>query len=116
MHEAGAAQAIVGMLVEEAGARGAGRVDAVHVVAGETGSYMEESLAFYLGFFAKGTRAEGVRLDLRVVKPKLTCSSCGLVFERRRFSFSCPECGGDAVITDLGDEFYIESIELSGSA
>jgi hydrogenase nickel incorporation protein HypA/HybF len=113
MHEAGAAQAIVKMLSEEAAARGADRVDRISVVAGEAGAYMEESLAFYLGFFAKGSPLEGAKLELRVVRPKLKCPSCGLEFERKHFSFKCPSCGQDAAIADLGDAFYIESAEFS---
>jgi hydrogenase nickel incorporation protein HypA/HybF len=105
------------MLTAEAESRGAERVTLIKVVAGEAGAYMEESLAFYLSFFAKGGPVEGAKLELRVVKPTLKCKACGLEFERRRFSFQCPSCGGDATIVDLGGEFYIESAELSfGSA
>jgi hydrogenase nickel incorporation protein HypA/HybF len=116
MHEAGAAEAIVRMLSAEAANRGASRVTAIRVVAGEASAYMEESLAFYLGFFAKGGPVEGARLELRVVKPKLKCRACGLEFERGHFSFACPSCGGEASIIELGDKFYIESadFELSG--
>jgi hydrogenase nickel incorporation protein HypA/HybF len=116
MHEAGAAQAIVGMLEAEALAKGATRVTSVRVVAGETAAYMEESLAFYLGFFAKGTCVEGVKLEFKTVKPRLRCRSCSLEFERKRFSFDCPACGGEAAVLDLGTEFHIESAELEGEA
>ena len=112
MHEAGAAQAIVEMLSGLAHEKGASRVSSVRVVAGETAAYMEESLAFYLGFFAKGGPVEGARLELEVVKPRMQCRACGLEFERQRFSFSCPACGGDATATDLGTEFYIDSAEF----
>lgn len=112
MHEAGAAEAIVEMLAAVVREQGASRVSLVRVVAGEAAAYMEESLAFYLGFFAKGGPVEGARLELRVVKPRLRCKACGREFERQRFSFSCPSCGGDAVIADPGTEFFIDSAEL----
>ncbi len=114
MHEAGAAQAIVGILTAEAEARGATRVSCVRVVAGEAGAYMEESLAFYLGFFAKGGPVEGARLELRLVKPRMRCRACGQEFERVHFSFACPGCGGEAEVADLGQEFYIESADFEG--
>lgn len=116
MHEAGAAQAIVEMLADLAREKGASRVSSVRVVAGETAAYMEESLAFYLGFFAKGGPVEGARLELEVIKPRMRCKACGLEFERQRFSFSCPSCGGVAVATDLGTEFYIDSAEFEFGA
>lgn len=115
MHEAGAAQAIVGILKAEAEARGATRVSCVRVVAGEAGAYMEESLAFYLGFFAKGSPAEGARLELKLIKPRMRCRSCGLEFERVHFSFACPSCGAEAEVADLGQEFYIESADFEGA-
>ena len=114
MHEAGAAQAIVKILETEAAKLGGARVLAVKVVAGEAAAYMEESLAFYLGFFAKGGPAEGLRLELSVVKPRLRCEGCGLEFERRRFSFDCPSCGQPGTIIDLGSQFFIDSAEFEG--
>jgi hydrogenase nickel incorporation protein HypA/HybF len=77
---------------------------------------MEESLAFYLRFFAAGSPVEGAKLELKVVRPKLRCKACGLEFERAHFSFACPSCGGDAAIADMGDAFYIESAEFAGLA
>lgn len=114
MHEAGAAQAIVGILNAEAAARGASRINSVTVVAGEAGAYMEESLAFYLGFFAKGGPAEGARLELKVIKPRMRCTACGKEFARKHFSFECPDCGAEAEVADLGQEFFIESADFEG--
>ena len=42
----------------------------------------------------------------------MKCDRCGRLFERKRFSFTCPYCGGDGSPTDIGKEFYIESVDL----
>jgi hydrogenase nickel incorporation protein HypA/HybF len=117
MHEASASEAIVKMVAEEALARGrsegrALRVARIRLVVGEATGYMRESLEFYLAASAKGTPAEGAALELRYVKPKLRCPSCGLEYERRRFTFECPSCGAQGTMTGIGSEFYVDSIEL----
>jgi hydrogenase nickel incorporation protein HypA/HybF len=73
---------------------------------------MRESLEFYVAASAKGTPVEGAALEIRYVKPSLRCPSCGLEFERRRFSFDCPSCGAQGIMTGTGSEFYVDYIEL----
>jgi hydrogenase nickel incorporation protein HypA/HybF len=117
MHEASASEALVKMVSEEARARGETdgspyRVARIRLVVGEATGYMRESLEFYVGASAKGTPAEGAVLDIRYVKPLLRCPSCGLEYERRRFTFECPSCGAQGSMIKAGSEFYVDSIEL----
>ncbi|HTX72404.1 MAG TPA: hydrogenase maturation nickel metallochaperone HypA [Rectinemataceae bacterium] len=120
MHEASAIEAVVKIVAEEAVKRGAPgaprRVLAVHLVVGEATGHMEESLLFYFRSLSTGGPAEGAVLDVRYVKPQLRCSSCDRLFERKRFSFECPHCGGQGVLTKIGSEFYIDSIEIEEAA
>lgn len=116
MHEASAVEALVGMLGAEVEKLGGGRVTLIRLVVGEATGYMAESLAFYLGQLGKGTALEGAALELRYVKPRLRCPACGLEFERARFSFACPSCGGQGRMSDIGGEFYVDSIELEEGA
>jgi hydrogenase nickel incorporation protein HypA/HybF len=117
MHEASASEAIVKMVAEEAHARSVPgkrslNVSRISLVVGEATGYMRESLEFYVAASAKGTPVEGAVLDIRYVKPLMHCPSCGLNYERERFSFACPRCGAQGVMTKTGSEFYIDSIEL----
>ena len=116
MHEASAVEALVAMLSSEVERRGGGRVKAIRLVAGETRGFMPESLEFYLELLAKGTPLEGAALSIRFVKPRLRCSACGLEFERKRFTFECPACGGPGRMTDVGSELYVDSIDLEEGA
>ena len=120
MHEASAAEALVkmvsGVLEERRAARESGpcaRVTKISLVVGEATGYMRESLEFYVAASAKGSPAEGAVLDITYVKPLLRCPSCGLEFERRRFTFECPDCGTQGLMTKAGSEFYIDSIEIA---
>ncbi len=116
MHEASAIEAVVKIVDLEAKKLGdAAKVSGVRLVVGEGTGHMEASLAFYFKVHAKGTRAEGAELTIQYVKPKLRCSGCGELFERRRFSFDCPSCGAPGVLTKIGSEFYVDSIEVENS-
>jgi hydrogenase nickel incorporation protein HypA/HybF len=134
MHEASAAEALVKMISETlaarsataapaAGSSGAGvpatgapaRVSLVRLVVGESKGYMEESLSFYFRAFAAGTPLEGAALDVRFVKASFRCGSCGGVFERKRFSFECPTCGGPGILESEGPGLYVDSIEVEES-
>jgi hydrogenase nickel incorporation protein HypA/HybF len=117
VHEASAAESIVGIARAEAESRAVAdgrryRVTRIWLVVGESTGYMRESLEFYVAASARGTCVEGAVLDLRYVKPRLKCPSCGLEYERARFSFDCPACGAQGEMTGAGREFYIDSIEV----
>jgi hydrogenase nickel incorporation protein HypA/HybF len=116
MHEASASEAVVKMACAEALSRGAAAVTSINLVVGEATGYMRASLEFYVAASAKGTIAEGAALDVRYVKPRLLCPSCDREFERARFSFDCPDCGQQGLMTKAGSEFYIDSIEIEGAA
>jgi hydrogenase nickel incorporation protein HypA/HybF len=111
MHEASIVEALVKLVVDSLPEENM-RVSKIRLVVGEATGYMESSLKFYLGVLGKGTAVEGSELDIRYVKPLLKCSACGGEFERARFSFACPSCGGDGIMTKTGSEFFVDSIEV----
>jgi hydrogenase nickel incorporation protein HypA/HybF len=113
VHEASAIESVVKIVSEEAQRREAAhRVKKVNLVVGESTGHFEDALVFYFAIFAKGTATEGAALGVTYVKPQLRCTSCQKLFERKRFSFECPHCGGQGVMTKIGSEFYIDSIEI----
>jgi hydrogenase nickel incorporation protein HypA/HybF len=120
MHEASASEALVKIVAGEALSRSRSegkdyRVKRISLVVGEATGFMRESLEFYVAASAKGGPAEGAALDIAYVKPRLRCPSCGLEYERRRFSFDCPSCGAQGLMTKAGSEFYIDSIEVEAA-
>ncbi len=112
MHEASAVEAIIATALAEAAAIGASVIRRIDLVAGESSGYMYESLEFYFRTMTKGGPLENTTLAVRYVKPLLRCPSCGETFARSRFSFACPRCAESGVMTSVGTEFYIESMEV----
>ena len=111
MHEYPVTVQIVDIASETA-KRNNGRVRRIDLVVGEDSGFIGESIQMYFDVVAEGTLCEGAQLFIEAVKPQLRCDSCGNLFERKRFSFHCPFCGGDGSPTEIGKEFYVKSVEL----
>lgn len=112
MHEYPITQRIVEIANRHAEEAGASKVTAVHLVNGDYSGVVGESIEMYFDVIAEGTPCEGAVLTIRRVIPKLQCEKCGNYFERKKFSFTCPDCGGEGFPTEIGKEFYVESIEV----
>jgi hydrogenase nickel incorporation protein HypA/HybF len=112
MHEASVTEAFVKIAVEEAERSKATSVESINLVVGEMTGYMAESLEFYFRTFAKNTIVEGAKLNVKYIKPKIRCPACGLLFERKQFTFDCPNCGVPGEMTKTGNEFFIETMNI----
>lgn len=116
VHEASAVEAIIATALDEVASRGISGIRRIDLVVGEATGYMLESLDFYFRTMTKGGPLEGTSLGVRYIKPLLRCASCGGSFERVRFSFSCPRCGGEGIMTPVGTEFYIEAMDVDSAS
>jgi len=112
MHEYSLTKQIVKIVNRAASEHNAKRVTQVRLVMGASGGIIPESVQMYFDQIAQGTLAEGAQLTLRLVAPQMHCPVCNQNFTRPRFSFECPICGTLGSPTDIGNEFYVEGIEL----
>lgn len=112
MHEYPVTLRIIEIAEETARKKNAARVRRIDLVVGEDSGFIGESIQMYFDAAAEGTLCQGARLTVEGVKPRLRCHSCGRLFTRRLFSFTCPFCGGEGGPTEIGKEFYIKSMEL----
>lgn len=112
MHEFSLTKQIVNIVNDAALMHCAVKVNAVHIVAGENTGIIPESVQMYFDMIAKDTKAQGAKLDVRLIKAEMHCPLCGKNFHRPLFSFACPDCGTLGSPTDIGNEFYVESVEL----
>ena len=112
MHEASVTEALLRLVLEKAASLEARKVTKVFLVVGDLTGYIGESIQFYFDRYSMGTVAEGAEIAVTRVESRMRCTVCGRLFIRKRFSFSCPDCGGEGEATKVGTEFYIESIEV----
>ena len=112
MHEYPITQRIIEIAEEYARENQADEVKVIHLVVGDYSGYVASSIELYFEIIAEGSRCEKAKLEIERVKPKLRCGTCGRLFDRKPYSFSCPFCQGEGSPTEIGQEFYVRSIEV----
>jgi hydrogenase nickel incorporation protein HypA/HybF len=112
MHELSVTQEILDIAVNKARESNAVRITTINLVVGEISSVVDDCLQFYFEFMAKGTLAEGAKLNFQRVPLQVKCRLCGESFTPSAEPWTCPACQKwDAEITG-GNEFYIDNIEV----
>ena len=113
MHEYSVVKSIIETAATEAAKNGSRRrITRISLVVGELSGYVGDSINFYFELLSKGTLAEGAKLSLKFVKPRLKCPKCGKLFPYRGRNFKCPKCHVDGVLSDIGREFYVKDITV----
>lgn len=113
MHELSIALDIVDLACDEAGRRGAARVDAVHLRVGQLSGVVREALVFSFEAAAAGTAAAGARLQIEEVAVTVWCGACSAerplaTVARRR----CPVCDGVTPQIVHGEELELVALEI----
>jgi len=110
MHEYSVTVNILEIAVMEAQKANARKITAIKLVIGDLSSIIDNSVQFYFDIASKGTIAEDAELIFRRIKARIRCRQCGAETEKPKTGFLCPHCGGDGVLLEVGNEFYIEGI------
>ncbi|KYG01736.1 hydrogenase nickel incorporation protein HypA [Sorangium cellulosum] len=95
MHESSIARQLLSAALDRAAAEGATRVLSVLGWVAEAEALSPESLSLHFAAHARGTPAEGARLDLRLLRVEARCLSCGGTYAPDHHVLLCPRCGGD---------------------
>ncbi len=112
MHEMAITENILKIVLEESEKRGARAVKRVALEIGELTNIVPDCIDFYFELMAKGTAAEGARLESKLIPLEAECEICKM---RRRvddLDFLC-SCGGH-MKTVQGKELVIATIEIEG--
>jgi len=108
VHELSLASAVIDTVERHAAGR---RVTVVRLQVGHLRQVVPASLEFYFGHVAKGTVAEGARLEQELIPARLRCG-CGHEWEVDGIDFRCSACGGADARVVSGEEFLVESIDV----
>lgn len=112
MHEFPITQQIVKIAEETAKKNNARKIISISLVMGELSGFVEESIRMYFEMIAKGTLAEGSKLEITYIESRMFCPKCKKYFKREKYSFDCPECKISGEPSKTGKEFYIKDIEV----
>jgi hydrogenase nickel incorporation protein HypA/HybF len=112
MHEYPVTKRIIEIAEEFAKENNAQEVKQINLVVGDYSGYVASSIELYFDIIAEGSLCSKARLRIERIEPKFKCNECGRLFKRELFSFQCPFCNGEGSPTDIGEEFYIKSIEV----
>jgi len=112
MHEYAITKSLVQMASSKAEEAGSKRIIEIRIVVGQLSTYFDESIQMYFDIISKGTLAEGSKLIFHSVPAEFYCSKCVSNFVKPKNGFECPKCGLSGSPTEIGKEFYIESIEV----
>ena len=93
MHESTLARQILDAVLERASSAAAQRVRAVRGWIAETEALSPQSLDFHFSAHARGTPAEGARLELRLIHIEARCRACGTNYAPEHHLLLCPSCG-----------------------
>jgi hydrogenase nickel incorporation protein HypA/HybF len=112
MHELSIAQNIVETLERTARQNNATRVVSAVLKLGELTCIEPETLTFAFEVTAKGTAAEGCRLDIVRVPLRLRCDTCSWEGEMSMEASHCPSCAGETFKPTGGREIQLETMEI----
>lgn len=111
MHETAVVLGLLGILDRKAEEAGIDRITAVRVVLGRLRGLDSRQLVGAFEVLAEGGRAEGARLEIVEVAPRLRCRHCATTWEAPDWRFACPTCGADDAEITAGRELYVESFD-----
>ncbi len=112
MHEVALAQGLVELVVNAVQKDGARRARTVFLDVGTLSHVMPEALEFGFEVAARGTVAEGARLEFRRPKGRGACTDCGKTSEIDARPALCPACGSARVLIEGGDELRVTELEV----
>ena len=113
MHEVSLMQDTVIIATKQAREAGAQRIHRIMMKVGALSGAVPETLEFAFEIVAKGTIAEGARLDIERVPILCFCPTCGKDFEPADFVCECTGCGRPSTDIRRGRELQLTSLEVS---
>lgn len=93
MHESSLAKQVLYAVLARAREIGAVRVRAVRGWIADTEHLDPSVIAFHFEAHARGTPAEGARLDFELRRVNARCHACGLEYQPDYHVLICPACG-----------------------
>lgn len=112
MHELSICEGIVQMLQEQAELQHFSSVKTVWLEIGQFAGVEPSALRFGFDAVARGSIAEGARLEIIDVPGQAWCLACAKQISVKQRSDACPECGSYQLQVTGGEELRIKELEI----
>lgn len=117
MHEMALVGSIVDIVLSNAKAADAKQVISVRLRVGELRDVVDDLMEKCFRYVARGTVAEGARLEMERVPLTICCNGCGTTLHLKLHTEQtaktvCPGCGKSDFKILQGNELYVEDIEI----
>lgn len=119
MHEMALCTEVVNVVVETAKEADAIKVNNISMVIGEMRDIIIDLFDGFFHYLTKGTIAEECTVTFTTVPATLACHECGRHFPvdlHAPDTITCPICGAQDYELATGNEFFVESIDVTTPA
>jgi len=120
MHEFSVSSDIVKAVLDTAEKNNGKKVLSVQLEIGELTLLNVEQVTFWIHELFKGSMAEGAKVQIKTVKARIKCGTCGYNGGRTSdqkgnfrhlISYSCPKCGSFEIKIEKGRECNLRKIQ-----
>ncbi len=114
MHELGIMTNVLELALEYAQQNKVKKIRAINLTVGAISGIVPKFAQMFFNHISKGTIAENAKINIQKTPVRIVCRSCGVEteIETQNSSFSCIECGSEAIQLISGKEISIASIEV----
>jgi hydrogenase nickel incorporation protein HypA/HybF len=113
MHELAITESILNIASTHAAKAEAVKVTDIYLVIGRLSSIVDDSIQFYWDMISENTICSGAKLHFKRIPAKMVCLDCATPFTLDGDLTPCPACQSSRVKVTAGEEFYLDSIEIT---
>ncbi|MCR5294023.1 MAG: hydrogenase maturation nickel metallochaperone HypA [Lachnospiraceae bacterium] len=111
MHELVIVEGILEAVIPAAKEHKAEKIVAINLKVGELSGVVSSCVLEYFKSAAKGTIAEGAKINVLPIPVAVSCPDCGYQGGLPKGSYHCPSCGSAGFKIVSGREYYVDTIE-----
>ena len=112
MHEVSLIESVVALVEDERRKQDFSQVNMIRLHVGALGHAEPDALRFCFDAVAKGTIADGARLEIETIPGQGWCSDCCRTVRLDERFASCPACGNARVVMTAGGELRLVEMEV----
>jgi len=111
MHELPVTMSILSIVLEQAKAAQASKINQINLTIGELSGIVPEYVEIQFDLISKDTIAAGAHLSFQQPPIKLRCRSCDTMSSPENRNWTCPNCNEENIEIVSGRECYVDSME-----